>query len=264
MGSGRRGGRPGQAGAPHTATPPGKRGRVTGVSNVAADGLLGLLHPVWQALIAVCLLVVTVLGLRRLAARGPARMTNALFVTGFLIVAHHGRRDARGQLRKPVRPDRPDPRPAQIDQRNWGPAGQSRRLARLGTSWRIWVTRSRSRSATARPTRVRRLRHHGPPRVDHHAPPEAAPARVVVADLAGRDHVALVLDRPGPQQHLPVVATGVGGEGRRHQQHAGAGDGQLPVQLGEAQVVADRQADRDALDGTVTSSDPRATVRDSW
>jgi hypothetical protein len=57
------------------------------VSNLAADGLLGLLHPMWQALIAVCLLVVTILGLRRLAARGPARMTNALLLTGFLIVA---------------------------------------------------------------------------------------------------------------------------------------------------------------------------------
>ena len=63
------------------------RGTVAGVSNVAADGLLGLLHPMWQALIAVCLLVVTILGLRRLAVRGPARMTNALFLTGFLIVA---------------------------------------------------------------------------------------------------------------------------------------------------------------------------------
>ena len=57
------------------------------MSNVAVDGLLGLLHPMWQALIAVCLLVVTVLGLWRIAARGPARMTNALLVTGFLIVA---------------------------------------------------------------------------------------------------------------------------------------------------------------------------------
>ena len=57
------------------------------MSNFAADGLLGLLHPMWQALIAVCLLVVTILGLRRIAVRGPARMTNALFLTGFLIVA---------------------------------------------------------------------------------------------------------------------------------------------------------------------------------
>ena len=57
------------------------------MSNVAADGLLGLLHPMWQALIAVSLLVVTILGLGRLLARGPARMTNALVVTGLLIVA---------------------------------------------------------------------------------------------------------------------------------------------------------------------------------
>ena len=57
------------------------------MSNFAAEGLLGLLHPMWQALIAVCLLIVTVLGLRRIAVRGPARMTNALVVTGFLIVA---------------------------------------------------------------------------------------------------------------------------------------------------------------------------------
>jgi len=54
---------------------------------VAADALLDLLHPAWQALIASCLLVVTVLGIGRLARRGPARMTNGVLVTGFLIVA---------------------------------------------------------------------------------------------------------------------------------------------------------------------------------
>lgn len=55
--------------------------------NSAGDALLGLLHPAWQALIACCLLVVTVLGIRRLAERGPARVTNAILFTGFLIVA---------------------------------------------------------------------------------------------------------------------------------------------------------------------------------
>jgi hypothetical protein len=49
--------------------------------------LLSLLHPAWQALIAVCLLVVTVLGIWRIAERGPARMKNGLLVTGLLIVA---------------------------------------------------------------------------------------------------------------------------------------------------------------------------------
>ena len=51
------------------------------------DALLGMLHPAWQAVIAGVLLIVTLLGIRRLASRGPARMTNAVFVTGFLIVA---------------------------------------------------------------------------------------------------------------------------------------------------------------------------------
>lgn len=64
-----------------------RRGRVVVVSSPSADALLSLLDPAWQALIAGCLLVVTVLGLRRLAARGPARMMNAVLVTGSLIVA---------------------------------------------------------------------------------------------------------------------------------------------------------------------------------
>jgi hypothetical protein len=63
------------------------RGTVADVPPVAADALLSLLHPAWQTLIAVCLLIVTILGLRRLAARGPARMTTAVLVTGGLIVA---------------------------------------------------------------------------------------------------------------------------------------------------------------------------------
>lgn len=53
----------------------------------AADALLSLLHPAWQALIAGCLLVVTILGIRKLAERGPTRMTHAVYLTGFLIVA---------------------------------------------------------------------------------------------------------------------------------------------------------------------------------
>lgn len=51
------------------------------------DGLLGLLQAGWQAVIAACLAVVTVLGLLRLAGRGPTRMANGVIVTGFLIVA---------------------------------------------------------------------------------------------------------------------------------------------------------------------------------
>jgi hypothetical protein len=57
------------------------------VPSVAADALLGLLHPAWQALIAACLLIVTLLGIQRLLARGPARMTSAVLFVGFLIIA---------------------------------------------------------------------------------------------------------------------------------------------------------------------------------
>jgi hypothetical protein len=62
------------------------RGTVAHVRSVAADALLSLLSPAWQALIAFCLLIITILGLMRLAARGRARMTTAVLVTGGLIV----------------------------------------------------------------------------------------------------------------------------------------------------------------------------------
>ncbi len=57
------------------------------MANPSSDALLGMLHPAWQAAIAGVLLIVTILGVRRMAARGPARMTNAVFVIGLLIVA---------------------------------------------------------------------------------------------------------------------------------------------------------------------------------
>ena len=52
-----------------------------------SDGLLGLLGDGWRIAIAVCLVLVTAIGLARLARRGPTRMTNGVFVTGLLIVA---------------------------------------------------------------------------------------------------------------------------------------------------------------------------------
>src|SRR5581483_1894341 len=42
------------------------------------------------------------------------------------------------------------------------------------------------------------------PRPDDHAVPERAPAAGMLAGLARRDHVALVLDRARPQQHFPM------------------------------------------------------------
>ena len=63
------------------------RGTVADVPVSANDALLGLLPQAWQALVAGCLLVVTVLGVRRLAQRGLTRVTRAVLVTGVLILA---------------------------------------------------------------------------------------------------------------------------------------------------------------------------------
>src|SRR5262245_35104552 len=70
----------------------------------------------------------------------------------------------------------------------------------------------------------------------------------VLAPLRGRSHVTLVFDRAGAQEHVPVVLARVQREGRGHEQELGAGAGQLTVELGEAQVVTDRQTDLETGD----------------
>ncbi len=80
-----------------------------------------------------------------------------------------------------------------------------------------------------------------PPRVHDHRPSARVLPGGVGPVLVGGDHVQLVLDRPGPQQDLPVVAGGGEREGGRDGDQLGAPDGEDPVQLREAQVVADRQ-----------------------
>ena len=57
------------------------------MQGASSDGLLGLLGDGWRIAIAVCLLLVTAVGLARLVGRGPTRMANGVFITGFLIVA---------------------------------------------------------------------------------------------------------------------------------------------------------------------------------
>jgi hypothetical protein len=52
---------------------------------LAEDALLGLLLPVWQLVIAVLVLFAVVASVRRLARRGPSRMTTALLVTAAAI-----------------------------------------------------------------------------------------------------------------------------------------------------------------------------------
>ena len=77
-------------------------------------------------------------------------------------------------------------------------------------------------------------------------PPEALPGGVL-ADLVGGDDEALVLDRAGAQQHLPVVARRREREGGRQREHARAAQREDPEQLGEAQVVADGHAQLGAV-----------------
>lgn len=55
-------------------------------ATVLAEGApLGLLLPIWQLVIAVFVLVAVVVSVRRLARRGPSRMTTALLVTAAAI-----------------------------------------------------------------------------------------------------------------------------------------------------------------------------------
>ena len=126
---------------------------------------------------------------------------------------------------------------------------------------RISAWRSRSRSAIDERLRVGRLREHDPPRVDDHRAPAGAVARRVLADLVGGDHERLVLDRAGAEQDLPVLARGGEREGGRHEQDAGAPDREDPVQLREAQVVADAHPELDAAARSRTARPPRRAPR---
>lgn len=53
---------------------------------VAADALLGMLLPIWQLVIGACVLVVVLASVRRLARRGPSRMSTALLVTAGAVI----------------------------------------------------------------------------------------------------------------------------------------------------------------------------------
>src|SRR5438477_8643022 len=89
---------------------------------------------------------------------------------------------------------------------------------------------------------VGRDREDDAPGIDDHRAPVGVEVRRRLAVLTGGDHERLVLDRPGAQQDLPVVAPGVGRERRGHAERASAADREDPVELGEPKVVADGQA----------------------
>ncbi|MGC1210724.1 MAG: hypothetical protein WA890_05540 [Micromonospora sp.] len=60
-------------------------------ASLAEEALLGLLLPFWQLVIGAFVLFVVLASVRRLARRGPSRMTTALLITaaaiaGFTVV----------------------------------------------------------------------------------------------------------------------------------------------------------------------------------
>ncbi len=70
-----------------------------------------------------------------------------------------------------------------------------------------------------------------------------APAFMLAA-LGRGQHEAAGFDGARPQQHMPMGLAGDAGEGGRHHQDPRAGLGQATVERGEAQIVADRHAER--------------------
>src|SRR5687767_8702340 len=65
--------------------------------------------------------------------------------------------------------------------------------------------------------------------------------RLSPADLPRGDHERSVLDRTGAQERLPVRATRYGCECRRNRERGGAAQSEDAEELGEAQVVTDRE-----------------------
>ena len=81
------------------------------------------------------------------------------------------------------------------------------------------------------------------PGVDDQRMAEGLAAVLVLAALRGREHEAAVLDRAGAHRARANAPRRSAGEGRRDRQERGAGLGQRAVERGEAQVVADGQAE---------------------
>ena len=129
------------------------------------------------------------------------------------------------------------------------PSAAARRRPRAG-GWRARAAtrgpapaRPRSRSAATKHSSSGGGGQHRAPGVDDRRVPVGVEVRRRLADLVGGEDEGLVLDRPRAQQHLPVVAAGGRGEGGGDGDQTGAAHGEDPVQLGEAQVVADGQPD---------------------
>ena len=81
------------------------------------------------------------------------------------------------------------------------------------------------------------------PVVDDHAVAVSLTSARMEARLRGRENITQILDRPRPQQGLPVRPPRGRGKRRGHHQQLRARGAQVPVQLREAHVVAHRKAE---------------------
>ena len=81
------------------------------------------------------------------------------------------------------------------------------------------------------------------PRVDDHGVAPGLAAILVAAALGRGEHPRACLDGTRAQQHLPMSLPGGTGEGAGHRQHTRPRLGEQAVEIGEAQVVADREPD---------------------
>ena len=124
------------------------------------------------------------------------------------------------------------------------PHRAGRECAPTGMALRTRATRSRSISARASPGPSDARGDDVAPGVDDHRVAVALPQpRVVVPPVLGRrQHVALALDGPRPQERLPVVPARRQRERRRHAEDLGPVAHQPAIEVAEPQVVADRQA----------------------
>jgi hypothetical protein len=95
---------------------------------------------------------------------------------------------------------------------------------------------------------VRRLCHHQSPGIYDHAPAETQVGRRMTSPLTGSGNPAKVLNGPCAQEQFPVVASGLQGEGRGHQDNLDPLIGQAAEKLREPQVIAGAHAKSDIID----------------
>ena len=164
-------------------------------------------------------------------ARGPNRPLRT--GTG----GRHRRRRARDRRRAPARPG------ARVASAGQPEPAMLQRGQHLADTSELGHVEVREPDAVAL---LGRADQHATPRVDGHGVAVRPPALLRVAErspLPRRHHEALVLDRARAEQDLPVVLPRLVLELRRHEQHLRAHDHQSAVELREAEVVADRQAE---------------------